>query len=292
MFLFSNLQSGSKKSKARFGFTLLEVAVSLVILGVLATSVLTIMNECIEAAIEQGSRQRAFEIARENMERILAWPYVQELNDYGSDEENADIQWETVIEPFYEPVTNRMWIRAVCSSSFTTREGEREEINLANWITSLSEQQIKNILDQKKREQEFLEELNDYSLADYSADELLSLVERAQSAGDSETARSAAEALYWYYPNSGEANVLPDVAPDVSPPETEPEPTKPPDVYEPPDDWQGKEEDGIADGDDGSDNRDQDDNSICGLTPEEFIEMLFSDFEKAIQFIENCEDLN
>ncbi len=292
MYLFNIKQSDRNKISFRCGFTLLEVAVSLVILGVIATSVITIMNECIESTIEHGSRQRAFEISRENMERILAWPYVQELNDYGTDEKNPDIQWETVIEPFYEPVTNRMWIRAVCSSSFTTREGEREEINLANWITSLSEQQIKNILDQRRREQEFLEELNDYSLGDYSAGELLSLVERAQSLGDSETARSAAEALYWYYPNSGEANVLPEVVPDVDPPDSEPEPKKPPEVYDPPEDWQDRGETGIDDGDDDSGNRDSGDDTICGLTPEEFIKLLFGDFEKAIEFIENCEDLN
>ena len=122
----------------RRAFTLIEVAAAVLLLAFVAASVLTVMNQCIAAAIDSGTRNEAFEIARENMEFLLAADRLSEKSEFGISETNPDIQWETVIETFTEPVTYTMWLQAVCSASYTDKNGEIQYVELTHWLSEIS----------------------------------------------------------------------------------------------------------------------------------------------------------
>ena len=139
------------KNSVAAAFSLVEVAVALLILAIITSSVLVVMNRCIDSVINSRSKIEAFELARENMERLLASSSVKEQIEYGTSETNPDMQWETVIENFYEPTTKRMWIRAICSASYTDSSDEEQKVELEHWLTSLSKQQMLQILAQDKR---------------------------------------------------------------------------------------------------------------------------------------------
>jgi len=116
-----------------------------------------VLNRSIEAVIDSRVRMQAFELARRNMEELLASDSVTDTAEFGVCELNDDIEWETVVEPFDEPVKSKMWIRAICSASFTDRYGERQRIELTHWLTPLSKTQERLILNQRKRQQEALD---------------------------------------------------------------------------------------------------------------------------------------
>ncbi|MBN1124772.1 MAG: type II secretion system protein, partial [Sedimentisphaerales bacterium] len=147
----------NKLFSRRRGFTLLEVTVATLILAILATTVLVILDRCIDATMDLELRMRAFSVARENMERLLGGSSVTETTEFGIDELNPAIEWETIVEPFYEPITNRMWIQAVCSAGYTDSKNEMQTVQLTHWITSLTDKQIKQIEDQRQKEQEYLD---------------------------------------------------------------------------------------------------------------------------------------
>jgi prepilin-type N-terminal cleavage/methylation domain-containing protein len=139
----------------RNAFTLIEVTVALIILGMITATVLVVVNRAIDTVVRWQAKMQAFEIARENMEKILAQSSVADSVEYGISEENPDITWETTIESFYEPMTNHMWIRAVCSAGFIDDNGEEQKIELTHWLTSLNKEQVLQILEQKQREKEY-----------------------------------------------------------------------------------------------------------------------------------------
>ena len=133
------------------GFSLIEVTTALLILAIIGTSVLVVVNRAIESVIDSQLKMEAFELARENMENILASSSVKESIEYGISEINPDIEWETAIENFYEPTTNRMWIRARCSVSYFDSKDAEQKVELEHWLTSLSKQQMLQILEQEQR---------------------------------------------------------------------------------------------------------------------------------------------
>lgn len=148
-------------------FTLLEVAASLIILALITSSALVVINRCMKATIDETVKVQAFEIAREKMEKLLAANAVEETLEQGTSEENPDIQWQTVVEPFYEPITSKMWIRAVCSATYTDTHNELQTIEFAHWITDLTKKQIIDILKQKQlQKQEQFAEIQEF-LWDY-----------------------------------------------------------------------------------------------------------------------------
>lgn len=138
------------------GFSLIEMMAALVILAVIMTSVVVIMNRCAEATIDGMTKMEAFAQARENMENLLAQDSVEEMVEYGISEKNDAILWETVVENFYEPITNRMWVRAICSASYTDSKSQEQTVELTHWLTSLTRQQILQILEQQRLEAEYL----------------------------------------------------------------------------------------------------------------------------------------
>ncbi len=146
-----------KCSSGRAGFTFIEVVTAIAILGLITSSVLVVLNRSIEAVIDSRVRMQTFGLARRNMEELLASNSVSDMAEFGVHELNEDIEWETVVEPFDEPVKSKMWIRAICSASFTDRHGERQRIELTHWLTPLSASQQRQIMDQRKRQQEALD---------------------------------------------------------------------------------------------------------------------------------------
>jgi len=151
----ADCQNTQPKCKLVRGFTLIEVTVALIVFGMIAATVLVVINKAIETVVLWQTKMQAFEITRENMEKILAQSSVTDFVEYGMSETNPDITWETTVSSFYEPLTNQMWMRAVCTAQFVDSEGEEQKIELTHWLTSLNKEQIRQILEQKQRENEY-----------------------------------------------------------------------------------------------------------------------------------------
>lgn len=126
----------------RKAFTLVESMASVTLLAFIGISVWVVLEQCTASAANSIQRMRAFEIARENMEKILGLDSVQETTEYGTSEKFPDIRWQTTIESFYEPATSQMWVRAVCSAEYTDTSGEPQNVELTNWLTKLSNAQM------------------------------------------------------------------------------------------------------------------------------------------------------
>lgn len=131
------------------------------ILSMLISSALVVMSNITEGMIDLKSKTQAFSIARQNMEKLLTSASVEDMSEYGVVETNPDMDWQTVVEPFYEPISNKMWVRGICSSSYTDSKGQRQTIELTCWLTGLSAQQIKQIVDQQKRQEEYMAQFSE-----------------------------------------------------------------------------------------------------------------------------------
>jgi len=145
-----NLLPDLTKSK---GFSLAEVLGALVILTLASSSVLVVINRCVGSAADLKVKLQAFEVVRDNMEKVLTLSAVQEMVEYGTSEKYPGIEWQTVIETFHEPVSSKMWVRAVCSAEYTNTQGETQTVELTHWLTDLSEKQASEILEQNEKEQ-------------------------------------------------------------------------------------------------------------------------------------------
>jgi len=161
------------RSKAHYmrkkGFSLTEVSMAVIILGLTCSSVLVVIDRCVASAAVSALRMRAFEVARENMEKLLASTTVKESVEYGQSEKYPDIGWQTVVETFYEPVTARMWIRGVCSAQYTDAEEQERTVELTHWLTDLTKEQLLQIENRDEHGElsaELIETLED--AADYA----------------------------------------------------------------------------------------------------------------------------
>jgi type II secretory pathway component PulJ len=152
------------------GFTFVEVVAALIILTIMTSSVLLVVNRCLKATSDETLRMRAFEIARENMEKLLAADTVQETFEQGTDEVNPAIQWQTVVEPFYEPATARMWMRAVCSATYTDWHDEPQTVEFAHWLTDVTKEQMLNII--QRKDQEFKSRLTEQQIQQFVQDHI------------------------------------------------------------------------------------------------------------------------
>jgi prepilin-type N-terminal cleavage/methylation domain-containing protein len=148
------------RRKNRPAFTLIEVVTAIAILAAIVTSVLVVMNRAIATTIDTELKMQAFELARENMEILLASSSVSDMVEFGADEMNPNLEYRIVVESFVEPITSRMWVRAICSASYTDSTGETQTIELTHWLNNLTNTQIRQINDQKKREQEYLDQFD------------------------------------------------------------------------------------------------------------------------------------
>ena len=138
-------------------FTLIEVVMAVTIITVTFATVLTVMNRCLEAAIDNRTRMQAFELARENMEKLLALDSVSDQAEFGTSEKNPDIQWTSVVETFTEPADSEMWVQAVCSATYTDSKGAEQSIELNHWLSEVPKNIQKMITAQKEKELELME---------------------------------------------------------------------------------------------------------------------------------------
>jgi len=193
-----------KPAKYRKGFTLVEVMAASVILVIIGATVMTVINRCIDDTIDIELKMKAFKIARDNMETLLGEDSVSQMIEFGSLEDNPDIEWELTVEPFSEPVNNEMWMRAVSTASYTAPNGEQEYIELTHWLTDLTEKEVKQIQAQRKLE---LELLDDVLVNPYGDDPegLMMFQESLASEGKFSQAVKIALNLMREYPDSEEA---------------------------------------------------------------------------------------
>ena len=155
-------------STHRAGFSLIEVMTALSILALAASSVLVVIDRCVASTSDSMLRMQAFETARDNMEKLLTSSSVEETVEFGASEKYPDIEWQTVVETFYEPISNRMWVRAVCSAEYEDSEGETQTVELTHWLTNVSKQQLLQLMEQREQEEQEL-----------AADQLIETIEEA-----------------------------------------------------------------------------------------------------------------
>jgi hypothetical protein len=133
-------------------FSLVETVTALIILALISSSVLVVINRCMTSVADSTLRMQAFELSRENMETLLSKSSVSEMAEYGSSDRYPEIQWQTTVGTFYEPLTARMWIQAVCSAEYTDSAGEQQTVELTHWLTDLTKEQLLEIIKQRHKE--------------------------------------------------------------------------------------------------------------------------------------------
>jgi type II secretory pathway component PulJ len=128
--------------KRNHGFTLMEALAATAILTFVASSVWVVIDRCVTSTANSKIKMQAFEVARENLETILAQESVTEIVENGNSERYPGIEWETIIETFYEPINSQMWLRAVCTAVYYDTNGQQQSIELEHWLTGLSKDQL------------------------------------------------------------------------------------------------------------------------------------------------------
>jgi prepilin-type N-terminal cleavage/methylation domain-containing protein len=131
------------------GFTLLEVLTALAILALASSSVLLVIDRCLASASDLALRMEAFDLVRDNMEKILCLDAVAESVDFGTSEKYSGISWQTVVEGFSEPISGQMWARAICSADYLDSRGEKQKVELVRWLTPLTDQQAGQLATQQ-----------------------------------------------------------------------------------------------------------------------------------------------
>jgi UDP-galactopyranose mutase len=133
-----------------------ETVTALIILAMVTSSVLVVIDRCISSTADSAMRRQAFEVARDNMEAVLTSSLVSEMVEVGTSDKYPEIQWQTSIEPFYEPVTKKMWVQATCSAEYTDTAGELQTVELTHWLTDLTKEQLLEIIEQRQIEKQRL----------------------------------------------------------------------------------------------------------------------------------------
>jgi len=130
----------------------MEMVTALVILALISSSVLVVINRCVASAADSALRMQAFEVARENMEKLLASDSVKQTVEFGISDRFPEVKWQTVVETFYEPMTARMWVRAVCSAEYISTAGEVQTVELTHWLTNVTKEQLLELLRRQQQE--------------------------------------------------------------------------------------------------------------------------------------------
>ncbi len=131
-------------------FTLPEVIAATLLLGLICGSILVVINRCMATAADEVLRMQAFEVARDNMEKILAMDSVPEKADFGESEKYPNIKWETTVETFYEPVTSRAWFQALCVSRYMDSNGQDKTVEFTHWLGGLTADEMAGLLKKKE----------------------------------------------------------------------------------------------------------------------------------------------
>ncbi|MBN2019851.1 MAG: prepilin-type N-terminal cleavage/methylation domain-containing protein [Sedimentisphaerales bacterium] len=138
------------------GFTLIEAMAAIALLTFISVSVWIALERCMVLAADTAQRNRAFEIARENMENIVGLDTVEENTEFGVSEMFPDIRWQTTIESFYEMHAGRMWVQAISSAEYTDAEGQTQSVSLTYWLTDLSDDQMRMLMENKQQQADLL----------------------------------------------------------------------------------------------------------------------------------------
>ena len=128
---------------AETAFCLMEVVAALTILVFLIISVLAVYDRCMAAAADSTLKMHAFEVARENMENLLAMDSVELKVENGQSEIYPDITWQTTVEDFYDPATSKTWLQATCTADYVDTSNTEQTIELKHWLTDLSDEDLK-----------------------------------------------------------------------------------------------------------------------------------------------------
>ncbi len=137
-------------------FSLPETAAALIILAIICTGIVIVFDNSIISAANSALRMQAFEVAQENMEKLLASSSVKENVEYGFSEEYPAIEWQSTVETFFEPITSRLWAKAVCSADYIDSDGRQQKVELTNWITDLTQQQVLELIKRRQQQKEQL----------------------------------------------------------------------------------------------------------------------------------------
>ena len=148
-----NRKNKTQSRRYRKGFSLVEAITALAILALVSSSVLVVINRCLGSVADSVLRMQALEVARDNMETLLASVSVKETVEFGESDKYPDVKWQTVVETFYEPITSRMWIRGICSAEYKDSVGEPQTIELTHWLTDLTKEQLLQVAKEKEKEQ-------------------------------------------------------------------------------------------------------------------------------------------
>ena len=149
-----------RKRKVRTrAFSLVEVSAALIILGIVSSSVVLVISRCVASGTNSMLRMRAFEIARENMEKLLASDVLEEAADFGESELYRGIEWETTVEAFYEPITARTWVKGVCVARYADAEDQEQTVELTHWLTDVTKDQLMQMMNGQDGEEQWTEQL-------------------------------------------------------------------------------------------------------------------------------------
>jgi type II secretory pathway pseudopilin PulG len=138
------------------GFTLIESMTAAALLVFIGASVWIVLDRCMVSAADATQRVRAFEIARENMEKLIGTDTVQETTEYGASEKFPDIRWQSTIESFYDAQSTGMWVRAVSRAEYTDTAGETKAVEFTHWLTALSPEQAQQLMERREKQQQEL----------------------------------------------------------------------------------------------------------------------------------------
>ncbi|UCE49561.1 MAG: prepilin-type N-terminal cleavage/methylation domain-containing protein [Phycisphaerales bacterium] len=141
-----------KRDARSRAFSLVEVSAAVAILAIVSSSVVLVISRCVASGTNSMLRMQAFEVARENMEKLLASDVLEETADYGQSELYPGIEWETTVETFYEPITARMWVQGISLARYNDVEGQEQTVELIHWLTDVTKDQLLQMMDDPNSE--------------------------------------------------------------------------------------------------------------------------------------------
>lgn len=133
----------------RGGFSLIETSVSIVLLGIITSSLILVFERNLKAITDSTNRMKAHWVARENMEEILANQELLEMVEYGSSEKYPGIEWTKIVEPFANEVNGDLWLRVRCLGHYEDTEGEDRSVELQKWLYKFSQKELQQIAKRK-----------------------------------------------------------------------------------------------------------------------------------------------
>lgn len=149
------------KQANRKAYTLVEAMAALLVMGIVVSGVVVTITNCLDSMIDMRLENSAVDLARENMEYILAKNDAFEFYDSGVDEYNPDLDWETGFEVSTYPNTSDMWVRAFSNAGYYCTDGEYKTVEFESWIVRLTDEQQQQYQDQVEEEQQMLEDVAD-----------------------------------------------------------------------------------------------------------------------------------